>query len=250
MARPKSGYRLSNGERIPGVTTIIGRFKESGGLLWWANRLAYEPLGQAYSLLEGVAEGNPNQDAISKFLAVPVANYDHTAVRDAAADAGTLAHQMVEFHLEGLIAESVLEGQPKDVSENAQNAFRAFLEWSDQTNLEVEHQELSLVSETHRFGGTLDACVLRVNGKRAIGDWKTSNGLYPDYLIQVAAYGKLYEECYPNDPVEGGYHILRFSKSTGDFHHHFFADLNEGWKAFLLMRQLYDIDKILKQRAK
>ena len=36
MARPKGGYRLKSGESVPGVTTIIGRFKDSGGLLWWA----------------------------------------------------------------------------------------------------------------------------------------------------------------------------------------------------------------------
>jgi len=36
MARPASGYRLKDGTRVPGVTTIIGRFKDSGGLLYWA----------------------------------------------------------------------------------------------------------------------------------------------------------------------------------------------------------------------
>ncbi len=36
MARPAHGYRNAAGNKIPGTTTIIGRFKESGGLLQWA----------------------------------------------------------------------------------------------------------------------------------------------------------------------------------------------------------------------
>jgi hypothetical protein len=36
MAHPKGGYRDADGQRIPGVTTVIGRFKESGGLIRWA----------------------------------------------------------------------------------------------------------------------------------------------------------------------------------------------------------------------
>ena len=35
MARPTEGYKI-DGEKVPGVTTITGRFKESGGLIYWA----------------------------------------------------------------------------------------------------------------------------------------------------------------------------------------------------------------------
>ena len=31
-------YKDHRGNRLPSVTTIIGRFKESGGLLYWANQ--------------------------------------------------------------------------------------------------------------------------------------------------------------------------------------------------------------------
>src|SRR2546429_6791259 len=34
--RPKEGYQLADGTKVPGVTTIIGRFKESGALMQWA----------------------------------------------------------------------------------------------------------------------------------------------------------------------------------------------------------------------
>ena len=47
MARPKDGYKNNEGKRVPGVTTIIGRFKDSGALMYWA----FEQ-GKAYSRRE------------------------------------------------------------------------------------------------------------------------------------------------------------------------------------------------------
>ena len=36
MPTPRNGYYLKDGTRVPGTTTVIGRFKESGALLRWA----------------------------------------------------------------------------------------------------------------------------------------------------------------------------------------------------------------------
>ena len=35
-------YKDHRGNRLPSVTSIIGRFKESGGLLYWANQQGLE----------------------------------------------------------------------------------------------------------------------------------------------------------------------------------------------------------------
>ena len=40
---PIGGYKV-DGVKVPGVTTILGRFKDSGGLLYWAFEQA-EALG-------------------------------------------------------------------------------------------------------------------------------------------------------------------------------------------------------------
>lgn len=252
MGRPAGGYRNKAGKKIPGVTTVIGARVSPGGLMWWANRLAFEPLMEARALLRDVAEDRqPDIEAIQALLEIPDDAFDHNRAAGNAADAGTLAHLMVERHLGGDDPHDGIEGEwPTDVIDKASNAFLGFLSWAEQTNLKVLEPELSLMSERYQFGGTLDACVLSINGKRALGDWKTSNGLYPDHIIQVAAYGLLWEENRPGDPIDDGYHIFRFSKDTGDFHHHHFTELSEAREAFLHLRALYDIDKALAKRAK
>ena len=216
MATAKGGYYTKDGTRVPSVTTILSRFKESGGLIHWAWKLGME-------------------------------GKDYREVRDQAADAGTLAHEAVEKWIHDPLADIAFDLE-NEVQRKAAGSFQAFIEWSKQTNLRVEQTELPLISEKHRFGGTFDAIL--VQNKRAVGDWKSSNAIYPEYLVQVAAYGKLWEENYPGQPIDGGFHLLRFDKEYGDFHHHYWAELDAAWIAFLHLRELYEIDKELKARVK
>ena len=101
----------------------------------------------------------------------------------------------------------------------------------------------------HRFGGTPDF-VIRLPDKRlALGDVKTSNGIYRDMLMQVAAYKIVWDENHPDDPINGGFHIARFAKEFPDFEHRYFAELSEAAELFLLLRRAYDMDAHLKKRA-
>lgn len=222
MPTPKQGYFLKDGTKVPGTTTIIGRFKESGGLIQWAYKQGREH--------EGLAR--QGKDAPARL---------HEVV-DKAADIGTQAHEMVEKHISGETFDR------KDYHEMASDAFQAYLSWEGQSKLKIVEQEMQLVSEEYRFGGTPDA-IGEIDGQFCLVDWKTSNSVYQDYLIQLAAYRHLWEENHPDKPLTGGFHLCRFAKEHGDFAHHFYPNLDEAWRAFVLMRELYDIDKQLKKRA-
>jgi len=218
LPTPKEGYFLSDGAKVPGVTTILGRFKESGGLMQWA-----------------FAQGRSGAASL----------YETSKV---AADIGTLAHLMVEHHIHHRGAVE----RPAEMSESdfvrAEAAFHSYLTWEEQTSLRVLTTEVRLVSEKHRFGGTIDA-LGEIRGHLCLPDWKTSNATYSDYLIQIAAYGALWEENFPDQPLEGGFHLLRFAKENGDFHHHHFPRLDDGFEMFVCLRRAWDLDKQLKKRA-
>jgi hypothetical protein len=227
MAHPKGGYKNKAGKRVPGTTTITGRFKDSGALLWWA-------FGQGKSAERGEIESL----------------YDK---RDEAAEAGTLAHAMIESYIKGMAwadHPDVTGKESAEVVEQATKGFDNARKWLDQTSIEIVLTEPELVSELHQFGGSPDA-IGKLDGKYCLLDWKTSNGLYPDFLIQVGGgYVLLVNECLPEYPITGGIHVCRFSKEFGDFHHHYFDDLPEAREQFLLFRQAYENDKLLKKRAK
>lgn len=221
MARPKGGYKNKDGKRVRGVTTIIGRFKDSGGLMYWA----FE---------QGKAAERGEIDKL----------YDK---RDEAAESGTLAHSLVEMHINNE-PRKILPDIPEQTQIEALEAFNAYLNWASMTKLKIVEQEMPLVSEKYQFGGCLDA-IGEINDEFCLVDWKTSNSVYPDYLIQLAAYRQLWEENNPDRLLTGGFHLCRFAKSHGDFAHHYYPDLSEAWEQFKIFLRAYEIDKGLKKRA-
>lgn len=210
---PTQSYRI-DGVRVPSVTTILSRFKESGALIHWAWQQGRDGL-------------------------------DYRQTRDDAANAGTLAHAMIEATIRSkpFPIESEYE---TEVWGKAQSSFAAFQEWSKQTQLAPLETEASMICRCHRFGGTLDA--MMVCDKLALGDWKTGGAVYIDHLCQLAAYGHLWTVNHPDRPITGGYYLLRFSKVEGDFTHHFWANLDKAWRQFELLREAYDLDAELKAR--
>lgn len=227
MPTPAAGYRNAGGLRLPSVTTIIGRFKESGALLKWAYNT-----GRDHGELSG--RGLPAPDSLY-------------AVSKKAADIGTSVHSMVEAFIKGEDPEPIrlVSVDP----EKALSGFQAFRAWWDQSRMEVIAQEVLLVSEKHRYGGTPDAIGRMHDGRICLLDWKTSNSVYADHLIQLAAYKQLWDENHPEQPITGGFHLCRFAKEHGDFGHHYYPALDEAWKQFLLYREAYDLDKQLTKRA-
>lgn len=217
MPTKLGGYYLKDGTRVPSVTTVLSRFKESGGLVHWAWNLGKQ-------------------------------NLDYRSVRDSAADAGTAAHAMVEAYALGVPFDPV-SFRP-EILEKAKGAYDGFLAWAKQTGLKIVKTEQALVSEKYKYGGTLDAML--VQDQLAIGDYKTSNHVYGDHACQLAAYGQLWDENNPNTPITGGYHLLRFSKPEHpddpvSFTHHYWSDLSLPLTMFLHLREAYALDARVKK---
>jgi hypothetical protein len=217
--RPKGGYVNAAGKRVPGVTTILGRWRESGGLIQWAYQCG--------------------RDGI-----------DINAARDRAADAGTAVHEMIDAHLHGRPFDRT--AWKPNILQKADHCFLAFLEWAEQSKLAMKAAELSLVSEKHQFAGTFDAAMFSGNSLRLL-DYKSASGVYVDQLCQVAGgYSLLWQEHFPDQPL-GGIDILRVSKPDAEDdpvsfeHRHWSAEVIPiAQEQFLLLRAAYDLDKRLK----
>lgn len=221
---PSAIYRVKNKRRVPSVTTISGLYGDKSGLLYWANQ-------------QGL-DGRTLDES-----------------REAVATPGSIAHDMVDKHIKGLEFD-LTPWRPKFSSEDAykaaiekaSTAFVAFQSWAAFTGFKLKVGEVPLVSEQYEYGGTLDAVM---TGKGlALADWKTGKGLtiYPDFLYQIAAYGVLWEENFPDNPITDGFHIIRFSSETADFGHFHFRELDDARQGFLLLREMYEINKRVKRR--
>jgi hypothetical protein len=218
MPTPKAGYYNKAGKKVPGTTTVIGRFKESGALIYWAYNRGKEGL----ELYES---------------------------RDKAAELGTFVHDMVERYVAKDDPHRGIDAFSDEDKKSILSAFGAFEEWFESNKFEMVEQEVQLVSEVHQYGGTPDAIALDGKGRRVLLDWKTSSGVYADFLYQLALYRVLWNENHPDNPLTGGSHLCRFAKENGDFAHHFYPDLSDAERGGLMMVELYNIDKRLKKRA-
>lgn len=217
MPRPKDGYRLKDGTVVPGCTTIIGRFKDSGPLLFWA-----------------FAQGKSGATNL----------YQR---REEAADIGTQAHAMFEAYRKHQPEPPMPAHFSKAQREAAETAYLNALEWEQQVRVKSVAVEVSLVCECYHYGCTLDE-VVELNGKLHDYEWKTSNGVYVDYLIQAAAQKHIWECNYPDRPLAGAA-IVRFAKEHGDFAYHYFSDLDEPFDQFVRFRDAYETDRKLKKRV-
>lgn len=213
--------------RVPSVTEVLGKFKNPDPLVGWAFKLGKE---------SGIAQAQGR----------PAPRSAHE-VKTQAGQAGQIAHDKIECYLKG--EQYVYDGPklPAGVMQRAECGFNNGLQWLVNSRYTVVDTEKTLVSERHGFGGTRDVLFRDSSNLYRMGDWKTSGGIYADYLIQVAAYDLLAEEC--EGISVSGYDILRFSKEYADFEHKAFMDLSDAKEAFLLMLQALPLVQRLEERV-
>ena len=152
-------YKLADGTRVPGATTITGLLNKPY-LVKWANDLG----------LEGI---------------------DSSKYRDEAAAVGTLAHALVQENLTGWKVD-LSQYSAMDI-DLAENSVLSFLEWRKTHDCSPIICEVPLVSERMKYGGTVD-CYCELDGEPTLLDFKTGKAVYDEYFVQLAAYKELLEE--------------------------------------------------------
>ena len=215
MPTPAKGYHLADGTEAPGVTTVIGRFKESGGLLFWAFKRGKDGAARLYE--------------------------------DTATDIGTHVHSCVEADLHGQPLPEFPTHFGDAMRQAARNGFENYKREIARSKAFFMPLEVQLVSERYRYGGTPDA-IVEFEGVVDVGDWKTSNAVYMDHIIQLAAYRNLWNEAHPDSPAVGA-RLYRFAKESGAFAEHYYGSetLDLAFKQFVLFREAWDYDKRLKK---
>lgn len=195
-------YRTRDGKIVPGVTTITGMVGKEA-LIHWAWKLG----------MEGI---------------------DYRTYRDAAAAVGTLAHAMVEAHIKG--EQIDLSTYDPETIDLAENGFLKFLEWEKTYEPKYIFSERQLVSDEHRYGGTLD-CYAEIDGNPWLIDFKTGKAIYEDMGFQLAAYaGLLTDHGYK---VYGA-RILRIGRNEDEgFEDRVFCALEPYYRGFRSLLDFY-----------
>ncbi|NBW17480.1 MAG: hypothetical protein EBR82_56820 [Caulobacteraceae bacterium] len=188
--KTRRDYRDAANRRLPGVTTILGNLSKPELFGWYAKTAAE-------AAADAVMRGLPVTEAVTVGAAAP------NARRDAAADAGTLAHNFVEAHFAD---EPVLADLSDETQAKAHGAYRRIVDHLEKTGCRVLRSECVLVDTVAGYGGTIDLVVER-DGWRFIVDIKTGKRAYNDVIAQLGAYRTLWLHHWPDQPIAGGFVI-------------------------------------------
>jgi hypothetical protein len=211
----KPRYETSDGEWVPGVTTIIG-LRAKDALVGWAF---------------GVGKSNPDLKSI----------YQYT---DELAEIGSAAHAIIGAHLKGV---------DPDLSDFTPNTVQAagvpvmkFMEWKLGHKFELIASEKSYVSDKHRFGGTLDV-LAKIDGQVTVLDIKTGKSIFPEHFFQCAAYAELVAETgLRPDAIR----ILQIGRVGSEgFTERTMTEWSLHWRWFLAMREVYEIERLLDRKV-
>lgn len=211
----KHQFALGDGTPVPSVTAVLANLGwRSEGLIHWAYQLGR-------------------------------AGIDLDEARRGLATVGSICHAWAAADIQGL-PQPVIEAAPDQI-EQAKANYEGYQEWRRGTKLELLGAELALVSARWKFGGRLDA-VVRLDGEVGLLDFKSSKALYPEHVIQVAAYTRLWDEARPDLPL-GHWHVLRWAPDGGYSHHRLTRrQIAWGWAVFRRCLELEGLKRKLKAR--
>jgi len=155
------------------------------------------------------------------------------------ADIGSIAHFLALQNAKGISKPDISElgTFSQRQIDQAENSFLSVLEWEKQHKIEDVLLETPMVSETFRYGGTLDR-LCRLDGQ----DWLTlidykTGGVYKEHYWQMAAYAQL---CLENDYTPKDGIILEIPRTNDEhFEPHHVGDLSLGFYPFLKCLELY-----------
>lgn len=183
--------------KFPSVTTILSLLDKSQPLMQWATNIAIEYIKEHIDELQIKTSGQI-------FYA---AKRQHRELKEHAADIGTRTH---------LLIERFLKEQPYEdlIDEETFKPFSAFRNWLENRSFKLIDGERIVWNKKYRVAGTVDI-VGNIDGKVCLLDLKTSKAIYPEMLLQISAYRKMYEEV-TNTKIQK-LSILRLDKITGNF---------------------------------
>lgn len=198
------------GEKVPGVTTILGRIAKPFLIQWSADMAAGH-------FLAAVKSGRNDFDAIHDD-----ARLAHAKKRNAAGDSGSNIHEYAECLFKGLPL-------PELKTDEAKRGVEAFHKWYDSHKIEILASERTLFSQQYYYAGTCDF-VAKIDGQHVIGDFKTGKRIYNEARLQTAAYQQALQE--ETSTQFSSRLIIRFDKLTGEFETQEYKDFELDFAGF------------------
>jgi hypothetical protein len=181
--KPKNHAYFLDGQRVPGVTTLISKGLPKPALMYWSAKMVAEWVADHPDLAEQMAAAGGRSPFVAFLKQVPWEKRDTAAVK------GTDVHDL---------AEKLAHGQSVEVPEHLTGYVEAAVAFLDEWGFQPTLTERPCASRKWRHAGKFDAIGTINNGQTVLIDWKTSaSGIYGETALQLAGYA--HSEFYVDD---------------------------------------------------
>lgn len=162
-----------------------------------------------------------------------------------AGDIGTAIHEWVEWETKRRLA-GIPAGDEPSVPPEGEFAKNAWKAWAEEYKFEPVMTEQRVYSIKYGFAGTTDVvCYVTPPGQSrrlAVGDYKSSSGVYYEHLLQIAAYRAGLHEMghFTEEQLDGI--VVKLPKKAKDTFRVALVDatdLDQHFKTFLSVRDLW-----------
>lgn len=178
-----------DGKPMTGVTTILAVIAKPA-LIQWAANMACDYIHE--KVVKPIGRGEEQYPIFRKLPEIlEEARTAHRKKKEAAGEAGTDVHSLIEKWIKRCIVVDFLTPLHQDELENPQVV--KFHQWATEKGVKFLESEKKLYSPAHWIAGTTDF-TCEIDGKRYVGDLKTSSGIYYEMFMQCAAYRMMLEE--------------------------------------------------------
>lgn len=261
-------------EKQDGVTSVVHIIDKSEALIPWGVKMMYE---KALRTIPGTRTAGAvvmSEQELEKWLLE--AKSAHKEKLEEAGKTGHIAHNWIEQYIKLIILGEIhLAAEMRVIlpfDERAAQACKAAFTWMDRHNVRWLGTERKIYHREHKYAGTMDGiclcdscddihcCPEPFTDRMTVADWKTSNYLYLEYLLQTAAYQAAYNDEViafnkNNDPdyvqpLAVDRWVIRLGKDDGEFEawHLQWHNFEEDFGGFLATLDLTRRVKALKER--
>lgn len=206
---------------VPSVTQILDIINKPA-LKYWAVNLA---VAEVYDKIQPHKEYSP--DELEEVL--ENARREHDKMKHMYVGIGKQVHAWLEHYIE--------TGKKKRIKNpDIKTQIKTFLKWEEEHDIEFLETERLVFHDELNYCGRLDFIAM-FEGKKVLGDFKTSNRLYPEHSLQTVAYQKALER----DGVKvDGRLILRLDRNGNDIQTFYTDEIEKDFAGFCGALALYN----------
>lgn len=180
-----------NGDKFPGVTTVLGAIGKPALIIWAKNLV----VGVVETYLRGMLNQKITLDEAMLQQILAHARTEPDKIKTETANLGTRTHEAIM---------RILQGENGGVTDDIALAVKSFLTWKTQNPFTVVHLEKPVASLEYGYAGRPDMIAKDKDGY-FVADWKTSKDgtVYKETAMQLAAYSQAIKETLGLDVKRG-----------------------------------------------